>query len=78
MVKHSIKKGMGTKGSNLHVLQSTRMLWLNMYQISSQEAMLLSENIGGPNPRTIIREYTRIDAENFVMTGSSIIHRSKE
>ena len=39
--------------------------------------MLLSENIGGPNPRTIIISDARIYAENCVKTGSSIIDRSK-
>ena len=62
MVKHSIKKLMGMKGSNMHVLQSTRILWLNMYHISPQAAMLLSDNIGGPNNHTIMREVARIDA----------------
>ena len=66
------------KGSNVHVLQSTRMLCLNMYQIYPQEAMLLSENIEGTNPCTIIRASTMIDAENHVKTSSSIIDRSKE
>ena len=54
------------------------MLWLTMYQISPQAAMLISENIGGANPRTIMREAATIDAENRVKTGSSIIDRSKE
>ena len=53
---------MGMKGSNVHVLQSTHMMWLTMYQISPQAAMLISENIGGPNPHTIIRSDARIDA----------------
>ena len=53
---------MGMKGSNVHVLQSTHMMGLTMYQISPQAAMLISENIGGPNPHTIIRSDARIDA----------------
>ena len=61
---------MVTKGSNVHVLQSNHMLWLTVYQISPQVAMLLSANIGGPNPRTITRAASRIDAENHVNTGS--------
>ena len=54
------------------------MLRLTMYQISSQAEMLISENIGGPNPHTIMRAAARIYAENCVNTGSSIIDRSKE
>ena len=35
-------------------------------------------NIGGPNTRTVLRAAARIDAENRVKTGSSIIDRAKE
>ena len=69
---------MGMKGSNVYVLQPTCMLWLTMYQISPQAEMLLSANIGGPNPRTIMIAATIIDVENGVNTGSAIIDTSKE
>ena len=54
------------------------MLWLTMYQISPQVAMLLSANIGGPNPHTIMTAATIIYVENGVKTGSAIIDISKE
>ena len=77
MVGNSIKKAMGMKGSNVHVLKSTQMLWLTMYQIYLQAEILISANIGGPNPCTVIRSDAIIDAENRVKTGSSIIDISK-
>ena len=61
----------------MHVLQSTHMLWLTMYQIYLQAEMLISANIGGPNPCTFIISDAIIDAENRVKTGSSIIDISK-
>ena len=54
------------------------MLWLTMYQKSPQSSMLLSVNIVGPNPYNISKVDVRIDAENHIKTGSSIIDRSKE
>ena len=62
----------------MYVLQPTCMLWLTMYQISPQVAMLLSANIGGPNPHTIMTAATIIYVENGVKTGSAIIDISKE
>ena len=66
------------KGSNVHVKQSTYMLLLDMYHISPQEAMLLSADIGGTNPRTIMRAAARIDADNILKTDNSVIDISKE
>ena len=64
VVKNSIEKLIGMKGSYVHVLQSTHMLWLNMYQIYPQAEILLSDKIVGPNTRTIMRASARIDVDN--------------
>ena len=69
---------MGMKGLNVNVIKSTCMLWLNVYHISPQEAMLLSADIGGPNPCTIMRAAARIDADNILKTGNSIIDSSNK
>ena len=66
------------KGSNVHVKQSTCMLWLDMYHISPQEEMLLSADIGGTNPHTIMRAAARIDEDNILKTDNSVIDISKE
>ena len=66
------------KGSNVHVKQSTCMLWLDMYHISPQEEMLLSEDIGGTNTHTIMRAAARIDVDNILKTDNSVIDISKE